>query len=112
MGADGASATVQFKNRKDAEVAMQQGSQTSNAAAGPLKLNWISEPQQAPATSTAPSYGTGYPKVSTPVTSSVAAPVSTTVSDDVDAVAAAAAAAAGNFGESDDEEHGERSWKR
>ncbi|OAQ25203.1 hypothetical protein K457DRAFT_129181 [Linnemannia elongata AG-77] len=112
LGADGASATVQFKNRKDAEIAMQQGSQTANAAAGPLKLNWISEPQQAPVTSAAPSYGTGYPKASTPVASSVAAPVSTTVSDDADAVAAAAAAAAGNFGESDDEEHGERSWKR
>ncbi|KAG0306294.1 hypothetical protein BGZ97_000799, partial [Linnemannia gamsii] len=45
LGADGASATVQFKNRKDAEVAMQQGSQIANAAAGPLKLGWISEPQ-------------------------------------------------------------------
>lgn len=101
---------MQFKNRKDAEVAMQQGSQTANAAAGALKLGWISEPQ-APVTA-APSYGTGYPKASTPVTSTTAAPVAASVSDDADAAAAAAAAAAGHFGESDDEEHGERSWKR
>lgn len=101
---------MQFKNRKDAEVAMQQGSQIANAAAGPLKLGWISEPQ-APVTA-APSYGTGYPKASAPLTSTTTVPVTASVSDDADATAAAAAAAAGHFGESDDEEHGERSWKR
>ncbi|KAF8941872.1 hypothetical protein BGZ47_007093 [Haplosporangium gracile] len=111
LGADGASATVQFKNRKDAEVALQQGSQTANAAAGPLKLNWISEPQQAPVTAAPSLYGTGHPKVSAPVTSSTTTPVTAAVSGDADAMAAAAAAA-GHFGESDDEEHGERSWKR
>ncbi|KAG0292463.1 hypothetical protein BGZ96_004093 [Linnemannia gamsii] len=110
LGADGASATVQFKNRKDAEVAMQQGSQTANTAAGALKLGWISEPQ-APVTA-APSYGTGYPKASTPVMSTTTPPVTASVSDDAEAAAAAAAAAVGHFGESDDEEHGERSWKR
>ncbi|KAF9090612.1 hypothetical protein BGX29_011371 [Mortierella sp. GBA35] len=105
LGADGASATVQFKNRKDAEIAMQQGSHTANAAAAPLKLTWISEPQ-APVSAAAPSTGPTYAKVSTPLTSSTTGPAAATLSGEADVASA-------HFGhESDDEESGERSWKR
>ncbi|KAG0036259.1 hypothetical protein BGZ82_004477 [Podila clonocystis] len=38
---DGTSATVHYKNRKDAETALQQGSQFPDAT--PLKLGWVSD---------------------------------------------------------------------
>ncbi|KAF9899958.1 hypothetical protein EC991_008116 [Linnemannia zychae] len=104
MGADGVSATVQFKNRKDAEMALQQGIQTTNAAAGPLKLAWINEPQAPAAATTAPL--AGYPKTTAPTTSATTTPVTASIHTDI------AAASAHFGGESDDDEHGERSWKR
>ncbi|KAG0372884.1 hypothetical protein BGX24_012449 [Mortierella sp. AD032] len=106
LGADGASATVQFKSRKDAEMALQQGSQTADAAAGPLKLSWINEPQAPVAAAAAPAPSVGYAKFTAPVASVTTDPVA--VSDHTNVAVAAA-----HFGgESDDEEHGERSWKR
>ncbi|KAF9388235.1 hypothetical protein CPB97_001388 [Podila verticillata] len=90
---DGASATVHYKNRKDAETALQQGSQFSDAV--PLKLGWVSE-------STAP----GAAPTSRPLTS--AQPASATA--DIGASNFDTNEGAG-FHESEDED-GERSWKR
>ncbi|KAG0330808.1 hypothetical protein BG000_011447, partial [Podila horticola] len=41
IGDDGVSATVHYKNRKDAETALQQGSQFADATQ--LKLGWVSD---------------------------------------------------------------------
>lgn len=58
LGSDGTTATVHYKTRKDAETAMQQGSQVPNGT-GPLKLGWISEtPTPGVPSATAASTGT------------------------------------------------------
>ncbi|KAF9199240.1 hypothetical protein BGZ49_010668 [Haplosporangium sp. Z 27] len=88
VGADGATATVQYKTRKDAETAMQQGSQAPNATA-PLKLGWISEPQTAAVPGSASS---------------------TKAAGDVTSAAAEGETTVGY--ESEEDEDGERSWKR
>ncbi|KAG0217345.1 hypothetical protein B0O80DRAFT_529018 [Mortierella sp. GBAus27b] len=85
---DGTTATVHYRNRKDAEVAMQQGSQVPNATT-PLKIGWIPE-------SPAPSVPSA-----TATTALSAAPTGG-LSDP---------ASAGAGYESEDED-GERSWKR
>ncbi|KAF9996654.1 hypothetical protein BGZ65_007769 [Modicella reniformis] len=90
LESDGITATVHYKARKDAETALQQGSQVSDATA-PLKLGWISEPQATPITNT-PS-----------ATAATSAATSTTATTDP--------AATGAGYESEDED-GERSWKR
>ncbi|KAF9994323.1 hypothetical protein BGZ80_005782 [Entomortierella chlamydospora] len=94
MGPDGVSATVQYKTRKDAETAMQQGSQAPNATT-PLKLGWISEPQSTPA---AGSFATSLPPKTT-------APAGT---GDITSVATETTVGY----ESEEDEDGERSWKR
>ncbi|KAF9435410.1 hypothetical protein BGZ76_006338 [Entomortierella beljakovae] len=91
LGPDGTTATVQYKTRKDAETAMQQGSQAP-AATTPLKLGWISDPSQAsgitPGSDTAKSTAPG----------------------GAGELGAAGEATVGY--ESEEEEDGERSWKR
>ncbi|KAF9923885.1 hypothetical protein FBU30_006068 [Linnemannia zychae] len=105
MGADGTSATVQYKNRKDAEMALQQGGRTSKAGAGPMKLSWIND-SPAPTAALTP-ISTELPKSSTPVTGSVE--TQQVISPDANAAMHTSA----HFEhESEDEEHGERSWKR
>lgn len=105
LGPDGTSATVQYKNRKDAESAMQQGSQLANAPA-PLKLGWISEPQApvapgfvSPPTSAFTKSFTPSPQAASATAAAVPAAPST-------------AAAAYHHESEDDDEDGERSWKR
>ncbi|KAF9279938.1 hypothetical protein BGZ68_007603 [Mortierella alpina] len=105
LGPDSTSATVHYKNRKDAESAMQQGSQLANAPA-PLKLGWISEPQApvapgfvAPATSAFTKSFTPSPQAASATAAAVPAAPST-------------AAPAYHHESEDDDEDGERSWKR
>ncbi|KAG0250662.1 hypothetical protein BG011_008193 [Mortierella polycephala] len=95
LEADGISATVQYKTRKDAEAAMQQGSQMPNAAS-PLKLGWISEPV------------TSIPAMSKTFTPTTTVPAGATASS----TEATAASAVAYQNDSDDEDDGERSWKR
>ncbi|KAF9913676.1 hypothetical protein BX616_009752 [Lobosporangium transversale] len=100
LGADGTSATVQYKTRVEAEKAMQHGSQVPNATS-PLKLGWISEPQTTPvATSTStfksPGFGTTSGANITPAATAPGGAVTT-------------AAEAGYESEDDQDE---RSWKR
>ncbi|KAI1293931.1 hypothetical protein EDD11_008339 [Mortierella claussenii] len=99
LGADGVSATVQYKTRMDAEKAMQQGSQAPNATT-PLKLGWMSEPQVSSIHST-------LPKLLTP-----AVPATTATTTTGAPVAAAVDATAAAAGYDSDEEDEERSWKR
>ncbi|KAF9111475.1 hypothetical protein BGX27_004872 [Mortierella sp. AM989] len=94
LGSDGITATVQYKTRKDAEAAMQQGSQVPNGNA-PLKLGWISEPQAAP---TAGSFASSPASAKTTTPAGAGDHTGTTE------------AAVGY--ESEEEEDGERSWKR
>ncbi|KAG0367957.1 hypothetical protein BC939DRAFT_445349 [Gamsiella multidivaricata] len=96
LGPDGTSATVQYKIRKDAETAMQQGSQVPNATTS-LKLAWISEPPAAPVP-TAPASKTLAPQ--TTPTLSATGPTTNASSVSVAAY------------ESEEDEDGERSWKR
>ncbi|GJJ71935.1 RNA-binding protein 26 [Entomortierella parvispora] len=99
LGADGASATVQYKNRKDAELAMQQGSQVANAPA-PLKLGWISDP--APTTSNAPATSSYNASAGFKAAPTISSPAVAAISDPVDTA----------YHEESDDEDGERSWKR
>ncbi|KAG0044824.1 hypothetical protein BGZ83_009901 [Gryganskiella cystojenkinii] len=98
MGPDGASATVQYKNRKDAESAMQQGAQVGDAPA-PLKLGWISDPAPGSTPASVSSFPAATPFKVAPVTSLPA----TSATDD--SVASA-------YHEESDDENEERSWKR
>ncbi|KAF9334242.1 hypothetical protein BG006_002491 [Podila minutissima] len=94
IGDDGASATVHYKNRKDAETALQQGSQFPDAT--PLKLGWVSDstvPVAPPLTSRLP------------ITAQPASAATDIGSSDFDTSGGA------GFHESEDEDD-ERSWKR
>ncbi|KAF9426508.1 hypothetical protein BGZ94_006407 [Podila epigama] len=108
LGADGTSAIVQYKNRKDAETAVQQGSQMANAA--PLKLGWVTETAapniQLPASTMTT---TTTFRSTTAATGSVPSQTSSSAGD----VGASAVGAGTDFdrAESEDED-GERSWKR
>ena len=93
---------MQYKNRKDAEMAMQQGSQVVDAPA-PLRLGWISDPaptpQYVPATTAPSSYHASAGFKAAPTISS---PATTAISDSVGVA----------YHEESDDEDGERSWKR
>ncbi|KAF9302804.1 hypothetical protein BGZ74_004824 [Mortierella antarctica] len=94
IGDDGVSATVHYKNRKDAETALQQGSQFPDAT--PLKLGWVSDstvPVAPPLTSRLP------------ITAQPASTATDIGSSDFDTNGGA------GFHESEDEDD-ERSWKR
>ncbi|KAG9325800.1 hypothetical protein KVV02_005724 [Mortierella alpina] len=106
LGPDGTSATVHYKNRKDAESAMQQGSQLANAPA-PLKLGWISEPQAPAVPGLVSPPTTAFTKSFTP------SPHAATATTAAATPAAPSSAATAYHHESeDDDEDGERSWKR
>ncbi|KAF9968692.1 hypothetical protein BGZ70_010198 [Mortierella alpina] len=110
LGPDGTSATVQYKNRKDAESAMQQGSQVANAPA-PLKLGWISEPQAPVVPGLVSPPSSAFTKSFT-TSPHAASAVTTTAAAAAPAASSAAAATAYHHESEDDDEDGERSWKR
>ena len=107
LGPDGTSATVHYKNRKDAESAMQQGSKVANAPA-PLKLGWISEPQAPVVPGLVSPPSSAFTKPFTPSPHAASAAATTAAAP----AASSAAAAAYHHESEDDDEDGERSWKR
>ncbi|KAG0212711.1 hypothetical protein BGX28_005744 [Mortierella sp. GBA30] len=117
LGPDGTTATVQYKNRKDAETAMQQGSQVAHNPSAQLKLGWISEPASAsPFTSATIAATTS---AAAAVTKTFTPPPSTTSPAPAGAPSSATAtmsstsnAATYHHESEDEDEDGERSWKR